>query len=220
MGEKLVSCNLDCKGIVNSKKDGIPPRCLFLEKSSSKEILDCIIVGINPGNADKDERKAYKEAYEEGKFTYNTEKEYFKEKVLKKKYFTFVRRFAEELGWDFILWTDMSKCESSVKDKVKEKLPIETKSVCIQKFLKHELNSFQDIPIIALGNEVYDILYLLFQNRPIVGIPHPTGARGFSSKKFLSLFKDDDVNNHLKEEYKMQAEEAIKNKVCVRMSLK
>ena len=58
LGKEMVSCKLECKGMCNEPKNGIIPRCLFLERR--KGIKRCIVVGLNAGKSREKEHNFYK----------------------------------------------------------------------------------------------------------------------------------------------------------------
>ena len=178
LGEKLVKCNLNCEGINNNPKEGIIPRCLILEKRNGTN--KCIVVGLNPGKCKKRERDYY---LSRG-IKYKSIVSYFFESNLNKiAYFKRTRDLITKLGFDGdILWTDLVKCERSDKN---GKIPVQTLRVCINRFLREEINLFKCSTIFALGNDVFYFCALSFPNHFIVGIPHPTGSRGH----FLKLNK-------------------------------
>ena len=62
IGERLLHCPLHCEGILNEPEAGIIPRGLIFE-SRPVEIGSlnkrCLIIGLNPGNTDDQQRVAY-----------------------------------------------------------------------------------------------------------------------------------------------------------------
>jgi len=175
LGEKLVKCNLNCEGINNNPKKGIIPRCLIPEKRNGTN--KCIVVGLNPGKCKKKERNYY---LTRG-IKYKSIVGYFFESNLNKRaYFKRTRDLITQLGFDGnILWTDLVKCECLGKN---GKIPVQTLRVCINKFLREEINLFKCSTIFALGNVAFDFCALSFPNHFIVGIPHPTGSYGVFTK--------------------------------------
>lgn len=171
LGEKLVKCNLNCEGINNNPKEGIIPRCLIPEKRSGTNT--CIVVGLNPGKCKKKERDYY---LAKG-IKYESVVGYFFESNLSSRpYFKRTRDLITRLGFDGdILWTDLVKCESLGKN---GKIPVQTLRVCINRFLRKEINLFKCSTIFALGNVAFDFCALSFPDHFIVGIPHPTGSHG------------------------------------------
>lgn len=211
LGEELVRCRLSCRGIDKS----VPPRCFFLENPKSKRKLSCIIIGQNPGLASARERKEY-----EKNRTYSTIKNYAIKHFIGEnphQYYKRARRFAQELDMGkCILWTELCKCQSALEEmdgRRKRPVPLQTFRVCIKNFLEKELKKFQDTPLIALGDQAFMAVSYRFPNRFVIGIPHPTGARGM---KFFNLFENGDVNGKLKTKYKTQVAEA-KEGECVRI---
>lgn len=171
LGEELIKCRLNCEGINNNPKLGIIPRCLILEKRQGKK--NCIVIGLNPGKCRQEERDYF---LEKG-LKYDSIPGYFFEKNLNNRaYFKRTRDILTVLGFDGdILWTDLVKCECIGENGT---IPIQTMRVCINKFLRQEINIFKSSNIFALGNQVFDFCALSFPNHFIVGIPHPTGSHG------------------------------------------
>ena len=183
LGEILVKCNLRCEGINNKPKSGIIPRGLILEPREGTK--SCVIVGLNPFEGKKDERNYY---LEKG-ITYASIRGYFHDSNLKNKsYYKKTREMISLLGFDGdILWTDLVKCELVSK---KGKLPVSTFRVCINRFLRKEIELFKNSTIIALGNDSFKFCALSFPNHFIIGLPHPN-ARG----DFYDLKRKIDKNN-------------------------
>lgn len=180
LGNKLVSCRLNCEGINNNAKKGIIPRCLIVEERIGKK--NCIVVGLNPGKCKKGERQYY---IDHG-FSYQSIKDYFEDSGLKgRAYFRRTRDIILELGYDGnILWTDLVKCECL---KGIAEPPVHTLRVCINKFLRHEVKLFKSLTIFALGKVAFNFCALSFPEYFIVGLPHPTGP--YSNKAFNDLQK-------------------------------
>jgi len=200
LGEKLVYCNLNCQGINNNREKGIIPRCLVCEKRKGKN--KSIVVGLNPGKCKSAERQYY---LKHGP-SYRSVKNYFAEEGLcNRAYFKKIRELISFLGCNGdILWTELVKCECFGKNGI---LPIQTSRVCINRFLRKELELFNAQIIFAIGNVAFDFCALSFPDHFVVGVPHPTGAYGTFTKirkrilknlphyiKILSKQKDDHGN--------------------------
>lgn len=171
LGERLVKCNLNCDGINNKPKKGIIPRCLILEKRHGKN--NCIVVGLNPGKCKKKEREYY---LNKGIKFGSLSGYFFESNLSNRRYFKRTRDLISILGFDGnILWTDLAKCECLDKN---GKLPIQTLRVCINKFLRKEVELFKCTTIFALGNIAFDFCALSFPDHFIIGIPHPSGSHG------------------------------------------
>ncbi|MDD5474301.1 MAG: uracil-DNA glycosylase family protein [Candidatus Methanoperedens sp.] len=183
LGEKLVKCNLKCEGINNNPKEGIIPRCLMVEKGNGSN--SCIVVGLNPGKCNEDEKKYY---LGHG-IKYESLLRYFSESNLKNiPYFKKTRDLiTTQLGFKGdIVWTNLVKCECKGEN---GKIPIQTLRVCINRFLREEVKISNCSTIFALGNEAFKFCALGFPNHFIVGIPHPKARFGDFDKfneKFLS----------------------------------
>jgi len=175
LGEKLVKCNLNCEGINNNPKLGIIPRCLIQENRDGKN--SCIVVGLNPGKCKNKEREYY---LSKG-IKFDSLSGYFFESNLNNRpYFKRTRDLITLLGFDGdILWTDLAKCECLGKN---GEIPIQTLRVCINRFLRKEVELFKCSTIFALGNVAFDFCALSFPNHFIVGLPHPSGSYGDFTK--------------------------------------
>lgn len=57
LAKELFPCNLNCEGILKDLKKGIIPRCLFFEKQKGKN--DAIVVGLNPGKANQEDKNYF-----------------------------------------------------------------------------------------------------------------------------------------------------------------
>lgn len=175
LGNKLVKCNLNCDGIKNNPKQGVIPRCLIVEKQNGKN--NCIVVGLNPGKCKEKEKKYYLNK----NVKYSAISEYFFESNLHNApYFKRTRDLISKLNFNGdILWTDLAKCECADKN---GRLPIQTLRVCINNYLRKEVEIFKCTTIFALGNVAFNFCALSFPNHFIVGIPHPSGSYGNFSK--------------------------------------
>ncbi|MDD5438215.1 MAG: uracil-DNA glycosylase family protein [Patescibacteria group bacterium] len=167
----LIKCNLNCEGIKNDPKKGVIPRCLVLEEREGKN--NCIVVGLNPGKCNKQERRYLLK----NGIKFNTFSRYFFESGLKDRpYFKRTRDLITLLGFrGDILWTDLAKCECLGKN---GKLPVQTLRVCIDRYLRKEVEMFECSTIFALGNVAFDFCALSFPDHFVVGLPHPSGSYG------------------------------------------
>lgn len=177
IGEQLVDCDQKCEGIINDKKRGVIPRCLYLEERAGKNKV--IIIGINPGRCNnkrgKKERQYYMRAYRKNKLSYKTIKEYWGN-IRKRKYYENLYDLAKKLGYTgAILWTELVKCEL---EKGKKDIPMQTMRKCINNWLTKEIKEFGPAPIIAVGNQVFQFCALRFPERTVIKVPHPTGSYG------------------------------------------
>lgn len=187
IGKKLVSCKYHCEGVTNKPRKGIPPRCLIFEYRAGKK--GSIVVGLNPGKAKKREQ----EFYLNNNNTYPSVKKYWNDKVKHFKYYSKLRELISTLGFDGpILWTDLAKCQSSHKNGV---VPIQTMRICIDTYLRKEIELFSPYTIFGVGNTAFEFCALSFPKHFVVGIPHPTGSYG---NIYSELLKNIDKN---KQEY-------------------
>lgn len=179
LGKKLVRCDENCKD--TTREDWRIPRCLTLETENRKGEKGVIIIGINPGHANTQERQFFKNhggTYDAWKERFN---HYSKRKIA---YFERSRRLADELGFSGpILWTDLAKCELKDGNTYPS---AQTLRICISNFLEKELKILPSYPIIALGNNVFNFCSLRFPERLVIGVPHPSGK--WSIKTFNRMF--------------------------------
>lgn len=199
LGKKLVKCTENCKD--TNREDWRIPRCLNIETENRKGGKGVIIIGINPGPSSVQERRFFKE----GSGTYDVWLErfnhYSKRKIV---YFERSRRLADELDFNGpILWTDLAKCELK---KGKKHISHQTLRTCIRNFLEKEVKVLPNYPIIALGNDVFDFCSLRFQERLVIGVPHPSGQ--WSSRTFNKLFtKSGKIKTKFKKELNRMKDE-------------
>jgi hypothetical protein len=148
IGRGLMQCRVGCAGIALDPAEGVLPRALVLELGDQPQDAGVVILGINPGNAN-DEEKA--EALRHGgmydswlRFWESTSKE-------RHPYHVRLRRLVRSLGISGpILWTDLVKCENPVR--VKRVPPVETVRTCVHRFLMNEMDVIRDEwPVIAIG---------------------------------------------------------------------
>ena len=172
IGEKLVQCDMHCDGIEKEPQKGIIPRTLILQSREGEGTS--IMVGLNPGKCKPEERNYY---LDHGiKFT-SIKGYFFDSKLHDNPYFKRMRELVTTLGFEGdILWTNLAKCECKGKN---GDVPMQTLRVCINHFLRKEIDVFQSSTIFALGKTAFDFCALSFPEHFIVGIPHPTGSRTF-----------------------------------------
>jgi hypothetical protein len=187
LGRELVNCPLDCTGIDNSKKEGMIPRCINLEyENRNPSGKSVIIAGMNPGRAKPKER----ELYIKNNCSYPSHTEFMKNmlKEGKNKYHSEIKEVVNLLGFEgFILWSEIVKCQSKKDSK---HLDVQTIRNCAHRFLKKEIELFPNSPIIAIGNESFKTCSLLFPERQIIGIEHPSGKN-----RNYNLFKKNLLKN-------------------------
>ncbi len=174
LGNELVKCSLNCSGIDNLKREGKIPRCINLEfEHRNPNGQGVIIAGMNPGKAQKKEMRIYIE--NDG--SYESHKNFMKEYILKNgknRYHDEIREIVNILGFDgLILWSEIVKCQSQ---KGVKQLDVQTIRNCVHRFFKKEIELFKGFPILAIGNESFRTCSLLFPDRQIIGIEHPSGA--------------------------------------------
>ena len=193
IGNRLVACRLKCPGINLDPAKGIPPRCLYYETDNRSNELGVAIVGINPGIAKKHEMQYFLQngtSYKQiTKYWHNNLKE-------RSKYYNELRNLVNQLGFaGNILWTELVKCQKIHNGRrfTIRNYP-ETFRACTKQYLQNEIKFIpKSWPLIAVGGETYRALAYLFIDRPIIGVPHPTGSYGhyrnmFSNRKLKKRF--------------------------------
>jgi hypothetical protein len=172
LGNEMVNCHKCCEGISLDRRNGILPRCLFLEDADLQQ-RGCAIVGINPGQSSEIEKSFYLQRGQ----TYQQTVAFWEENKSKIRYYNRLKDFVHEIGLEGpILWTELVKCEkiSSIK-----KPPIQTFRICTHTFLSKELEYLPgNWPLIGIGKDSFKVLSFLYPTRAILGIPHPTGSYG------------------------------------------
>ena len=182
IGKKMVECSEGCKGIINDKKEGIIPRCLFYQNKPGNE--GCVIVGINPGRSANNETE--KNAYLKGGCSYQSTVDYWRNNLIEKeKYYKYLSKFLNCLKYKGpVLWTELVKCENPEGTIIP---PLQTFRNCANKYLAEELKCIPtNWPIIAVGREAHKAISYMFPKRAVLGIPHPTSSRGHFAKLFTS----------------------------------
>jgi hypothetical protein len=179
IGEELTHCQDNCVGVVANTKKGIIPRCLLFQDGVAGG-NSSIIVGLNPGKSSRSERKYY---LQHG-IGYGSATSYLLEKSPSIAFYTKMRRLLEALNIDGpVLWTELVKCE--VSENFREP-PLQTQRHCVSKYLLLELSVVPDSwPIIALSAWPFRAMSFMMINRPVVGVPHPTGSYGHFDRLFL-----------------------------------
>lgn len=198
IGQRLVACEMHCKGIAPDPGNGIIPRCLFLETGGRWSGQGCIIVGINPGPSGRREREYY--VTKGG--TYSAMTRYLVRHIKDVPYYKRLRRLADELGFGSILWTESVHCE--MPEGV-TRLWLKTRRTCAAQFLKRGLSAVPpDWLVIAAGRDTYQSLAFLDPLRPLIGVPHPTAR--YTRRQFGGLF---DSSGELRSHPKSQVTELL-----------
>lgn len=174
-GERMVNCALNCHGVSNVPVEGKIPRCLYIENEKGNLETGCIIVGLNPGQSNKDNSE--NQTYITQGISYKAIENHWLTFGLHHQYYKKLKKLVLSLGYDGpILWTELVKCESGVNTKV---LPLSTMRKCVNEYLLDELNNTpSDWPIFAVGKEAYKALAYIYPDRTIIGVPHSTGSFG------------------------------------------
>lgn len=171
LAQGISTCQIRCAGIACDAVGGRPPRGLLLEERGRSGRRRVVVVGLNPGRARASERALLRGQAR----PYPIWRQYWEEHHRDHHpYFTGVRALLDQAGESGpILWTDVAKCESATGAPAP---PIETLSVCAQRYLQYELFLVPDWPLLALGRATYAALLFAFPARAILGVPHPSGA--------------------------------------------
>ncbi|MCX8195338.1 MAG: hypothetical protein N3G22_04515 [Candidatus Micrarchaeota archaeon] len=196
IGRQMVCCPHKCQGVKYDKASGFVPRGMVLETSSGD--WGVVIVGQNPGQAKDYERLEY--------INTPSEQLYDKEKELFETYFSptksrshpYHKRLygvAEVIGRELgktgqpnILWTELVKCQSDKINDENVPLELDTIRMCFNCYLRRELEKVpKDWPIIAAESRTFNAIALLFLDRAVLGIPHPTGSKGNFSRLWSKL---------------------------------
>jgi len=175
IGEMAIACPLHCEGIVNDPSTGTLPRSLILELDGRSQEGGSAVLGINPGHG----REVEKSYYLDHGNTYESLLQFWKIRQEKPHpYHLRTKRFLTDIGLDGpILWTELAKCESSAL--FRGMLPLQTIRTCIDRYLMQEIAPVpHEWPIVALGRKPFELSTMLFRDRRVLGIPHPTGSRG------------------------------------------
>lgn len=182
IGAQIVTCNRDCEGTVIDRPRGVIPRGLILEERSP-EASGVIILGMNPGQGDEAERAAFRRDP-----SYQATVEFMQtHRLPTHQYYRRLRTFVDGCGIPgHILWTELAKCQSAAE--FHGPLPLETYRTCTSAFLRQEVDMVSSSwPILAVGRDAYRAAALLFSERAVVGIVHPTGSWG----KWHTMFSHD-----------------------------
>jgi hypothetical protein len=172
---------------------GILPRYLVYDDSGREENgMGCVIVGLNPGQSDEKEHRFY---IDNGA-SYENSLRYWKDRIRGLRYYTRLKDIANKFGFSGpILWTELVKCENSVKG---ENLCVETIRDDINKYLFREIDIIpEEWPLIGVGRKAYEILSYSFPKRLIIGIPHVTGSYGGYYKLFNNGEIKEEISNYI-----------------------
>jgi hypothetical protein len=169
----MVKCNAACVGIECDQRKGVLPRCLYYEPGCTST-RGCAVIGINPGQAKRDQIEHYRTAGG----TYEATVQYWEQRIkLRHPYYMRTRKLLRSLGLNGpVLWSELAKCQ---RESGKKGLPpLGTLRTCAGRFLREELALIPDWPLVALGREAFKALAYLYPTRTVIGVPHPTGAYG------------------------------------------
>ncbi len=158
---------------------GILPRGLVYETEQRNGSTGCVIVGLNPGVAEKEEKAVLRKNP-----TYNSFLRFWQDHIADKPYYARLRNAADALGLKGpILWTELVKCQSWDNGKV----CVQTIRADVNRYLLREIDAVPlSWPLIGVGKKAYEILSYLYPKRVVIGIPHATGAYGGFAKIYDS----------------------------------
>lgn len=195
IGQAMVGCNLACKGINLEPASGILPRCLFFERSEILFDVGCTVTGINPGKSSKSERSCFVS----NGCSYQATFDYWIDHVAKHHlYYNRLRYLVSAVfgGNPSILWTELVKCESA--DGTGEP-PLQTFRTCVNQFLRKEIDAVPTTwPIFSVGKRSFELLAILYNERTVIGLPHPTGSFGHFSKLFEKGLLKSEVSENIR----------------------
>jgi uracil-DNA glycosylase len=198
LSEEVFQCTRGCAGISCDGANGMRPRGPRVEGGTGE--AGVIIVGLNPGQPDANERGVLTRLSSHADYEAWSNAHNFQTNA----YWNRLRGFARDIGFRGpIVWSNVAKCESAV---ARTGVPLETQRRCAQTFLTRELSlTPTQWPVIAAGRDAYVALTYLALERPIVGVPHPTGA----SPQFHRLLSKE--NGGLKPELLAEIEAVLRS---------
>jgi len=148
---------------------GIVPRALFLERRNSAG-KGCILVGLNPGKAQRKEREAYVQNKKNTTVFYDPQ-------WYDRRYHRDLRDFINKLGFNGdILWTELVKCQSKDSGVVSLQAIRQDSARHLQEELRAVPSSWL---LVGVGKKAYEHLCTLFPYRTVLGIPHVSGSYVF-----------------------------------------
>jgi len=160
VGEEAMHCERKCEGVRR-----IEAQCILSVQSvisGSDSAISCVGVGMTPI------RKRWAATCGRGNLLGGGDE------VQMPASFSRLRAFGAELGVkDTFIWASVCKCER-IKG---EKLPRETMETCARELLAKELEPIErSVPIVALGNRVFDTIRRCFPNRFVLNVPSLNGS--------------------------------------------
>jgi uracil-DNA glycosylase len=185
LGPESIQCRRKCEGVRNSPEEAsLPWQAMVLGQSDE---VSCVIVGLAPPRtASRNQRLLVTARDQEEMLGYR------RSRVESSAFYSRLDAFRRELELDgAAIWTTVCKSER-IKG---QKLPPETVQTCAESYLARELELVdKSVPIVAVGNRVFDTVRQYFPDRFVLNVPSPEGSRGdfqktLDNKKLLSLAK-------------------------------
>lgn len=168
IGREMVACDAGCAAASCSPQT--PPRCLYLQESERPSV-GIVVVGLNPGRAN-DEERAY---YLSQALSYELTQRYLHDHIASINFYKRLEPLVRSLGFSGpILWTELAKCELNPLYKY---VPLSMQRTCAGRFLQRELELVDDWPVMAVGRNAFMATSMMCLHRAVIGVPHPTGSR-------------------------------------------
>ena len=169
VGTESMHCERKCKGVKRSVEEGVYPRYVMISGSGDK--ISCVIVSLAPPRTTVRDRKSFVAAR-----GYEDMLEQCRSRVESTVFYARLNAIRNKLGLGgSAVWTTLCKCEG-VKG---EEVPSETIQACVGSHLMKELELVEkSVPIIAVGNRVFNAVRQSCPDRFVLNIPSPDGRRG------------------------------------------
>jgi len=169
MGTKSMHCDRKCEGVRSSVEEGVYPRYAMISGSGDK--ISCIIVSLAPPRTAVRDRKSFVSAR-----GYEDILEQCRGRVESTVFYAKLNAIRNKLGLGgSAVWTTLCKCER-IKGR---ELPSETVQACAENHLVKELELVdKSVPMIAVGNRVFNAVRQNCPGRFVLNVPSPDGPRG------------------------------------------
>jgi hypothetical protein len=178
VGEVAMLCGRKCEGVKKVETQCTPAAQSLI--SGTGNAIGCVVVSLTPLKA-KPTKGSSQEGPPESSHRAQTP-----------AYFSKLTDLCAELGLkDTFIWTPLCKCQR-IKG---QKLPPQTMEACARNLLARELEPVERaVPIVALGNRVFDTIRRCFPDRFVLNVPSPDTSRGdfqktIGNRRLLDLAK-------------------------------